>query len=85
MATSVYILCTLSSLVCALMLTRGYRRTRLPLLFWSAMCFFVLALANVLLVFDLVVYPSGDLTMWRTGITLVALGVLLYGLIFESN
>lgn len=86
MAHVVYILCTLASLLCAVLLMRGYKRSKHDLLFWSAVCFMILALANVILVVDLVVIgPDGaDLLLWRSGLSLVAMCVLLYGLIFKS-
>lgn len=85
MALTVYLLCALASLICAVLLIRGYRATRMPLLFWSALCFFVLALTNSLLFVDLSLFPKIDLSLWRTGITLGAFSLLLYGLIFESQ
>ena len=44
MAEVVYILCAATSLGCALMLLRGYRKLRTPLLFWSSACFVCFAL-----------------------------------------
>ena len=85
MAITVYLLCALASLVCALLLIRGYRTTRMPLLFWGALCFFVLVATNSLLFLDMVIFPQIDLSAWRTGITLGALSLLLFGLIFESQ
>ena len=85
MAITVYLLCALASLVCALLLARGYRATRMPLLFWGAACFFIFVITNSLLFIDLILFPGLDLAAWRTGITLVALSVLLYGLIFETQ
>jgi hypothetical protein len=89
----VYILCTVTCVVCAFQLWRGYRRTQLQLLFWSAICFFILAIANALLFVDLAVFPGVavivlpglELLTVRSCLTLVALLVLLYGLIFKSN
>ncbi|MEZ0276509.1 MAG: DUF5985 family protein [Roseimicrobium sp.] len=87
MAQLVYILCTLAALLCAVLLMRGYKRSKHDLLFWSAMCFMILALANIILVVDLVVLgPDGaDLVLWRSGLSLVGMCVLLYGLIFKSS
>jgi hypothetical protein len=85
MALTVYLLCALASLVCALLLSRGYRATRMPLLFWGAVCFFVLVATNSLLFIDMIVFPQIDLSTWRAGITLAAFSVFLYGLIFESQ
>ena len=85
MALIVYLLCAIASLVCALLLTRGYRATRMPLLFWGAVCFFILVATNSLLFLDLIIFPGIDLSGWRSAITLVAFTVFLYGLIFESQ
>ena len=85
MALTVYLLCAVASLVCALLLTRGYRATRMPLLFWGAVCFFVLVATNSLLFIDLIIFPQLDLASWRSGVTLSAFTLLLYGLIFESH
>ena len=45
----VYLLCALTSLACAVLLLRGYFRTRVRLLLWSGLCFVGLALNNALL------------------------------------
>jgi hypothetical protein len=57
----------------------------LRLLFWSTLCFCILALANALLIVDLVVMPERDLSTGRTIITLFGMLILLYGLIFKSD
>jgi hypothetical protein len=85
MALVVYSLCALASLVCAFLLIRGYRSNRTRFLFWSALCFFVLAVSNLLLFVDLVIWAEVDLSLLRTAVTLVALGFMLYGLIFETE
>jgi hypothetical protein len=86
MAVLVYSLCTLTSFGCAVLLWRGYRRRRLRLLFWSSICFLILTLSNVGLFFDLVVFPTEvDLSLVRNGLSLLAVLVLLYGQIFESQ
>jgi hypothetical protein len=81
MAEAVYLLCALTSLVCAFLLLRGYRRSRTPLLFWSCLCFAGLAINNVLLFVDLVVVPEFDLRMLRATSALVSLALLVYGLV----
>ena len=85
MAATVYILCGLTSLVCTILLARAYRTSRVRLLFWSIICFAGLTVSNVLLILDLLIFPSGpDLIAWRTGVTLAAVGSLLYGLIVDA-
>ena len=85
MAEAVYILCAATSIACALLLFRGYRRSRTPLLFWSSLCFAGLALNNVLLFVDLVVVPTTDLSIVRSLTALIALGLLLFGLVWNSR
>lgn len=85
MAEIVYALCALTSTLCAVLLLRGYRTNRVPLLFWSGLCFVGLALNNFLLFIDLIIVPQIDLFMWRTGVALAAMCVLLYGLIWERR
>jgi hypothetical protein len=85
MASTVYLLCAFTSLVCTVLLARAYRASRVRLLFWSILCFAGLTASNILLVIDLVFFPSGpDLMIWRTGVTLAAVGALLYGLIVDA-
>ncbi|WP_009963889.1 DUF5985 family protein [Verrucomicrobium spinosum] len=85
MVETVYILCSLSAFACAILLFRGYRETRLPLLLWSALCFTLLAATNVVLILDMIVYPSRDLSLQRNLLTGAAMAVQLYGLIFNSR
>jgi len=86
MAQAVYILCALTSLVCAILLLRGWRAARSPLLFWSGLCFAGLAVNNGLLLLDLVVFPTSmDLRLLRNLTALVSVSLLVHGLIAESR
>ncbi len=85
MGLLVYVLCALTSLCCAVLLWRGYRRSHVRLLFWSALCFAALALNNALLVLDVRVLPATDLSVIRSIPALVGIFLLLYGLIWESD
>ena len=82
-AALVYGLCLLTSALCAWLLWRAYGRSRAPLLAWSAACFGLLALNNLFVVLDMLVLTEVDLTLWRQGSSLAAIGVLLYGFIWE--
>ena len=82
---SVYMLCLFTSVVCALLLVRAFRRQRTRLLLWSAACFATLSLNNLLLVLDVLVFPHVDLRLYRAAVTFVALGFLLYGFVWESD
>ena len=84
MAEAVYILCAVTSLACALMLARGYLRSRARLLLWSSLCFIGFALNNSLLFVDKVLLPTQvDLSTVRTSTALLGLLILLYGLIWD--
>ena len=80
-----YLLAVLTCLACTLLLWRSYARTGLRLLLWSALCFVGLTVSNLLLFFDLAVFPEIDLRPWRLAAALFGLAFLLYGFIFESE
>jgi len=82
-APAVYLLCLLASLTCAGLLARSYARHRTRILLWSAACFALLALNNLLMVLDIIVFPQTDLSLARTCCSLAAVGTLLYGFIWE--
>lgn len=83
MAEAVYVLCAVTSIVCAVMLVMAYRSSRSRLLLWSSFCFVCLAANNVLLLVDLMFVPSIDLSLWRTGVATGGLSVLVFGLIWD--
>lgn len=86
MAEVVYVLGALTTLLCAVMLLRGYRSGRRRLLLWSGLCFVGLTLSNVLLFVDLVLFPTDvSLYPWRLGTAALAMLFLLFGLVFESE
>ncbi len=85
MPGSVFLLCAATCLLCSVLLFRAYRRRRVPLLFWSALCFFGLMLDNAMLYADLHVFPEVRLVMWRKIPGLIATVLLLFGLIWESE
>lgn len=84
-ANAVYILCAVTSALCAILLLRGYRQSGARLLFWSALCFLGLALNNVVLIVDVRVLPEIDLLTWRLVPALAGVGLLVYGLIWETR
>jgi hypothetical protein len=85
MASIVYLLCAATSIGCAILLGRGYRRSRVPLLLWSTICFVGLALDNSLLFLDRVVFPDATEFAPRRLLSLIGVAVLLYGLIWEAD
>ncbi len=80
-----YILCTVVSLLCAVMLLRGYVRGRHRLLLWSGICFSGLTLANGLVFVDLVLLPHLDLYLARETTTALSMLILLFGMIWEGQ
>ena len=81
--TSVYLLCFATSSACAWLLARNYSRTRARLLLWSAVCFGFLAINNLLVVIDLVLIEDITLQIPRLISSLLAVGVLLFGFIWD--
>ena len=81
----VYLLCFISSALCGYLLVIGYMRGRERLLLWSAACFCLLALNNLLVFLDLIVLPNIDLSLPRSLTALAAIGVLIYGFIWEID
>ncbi|QRK13678.1 hypothetical protein JQX13_18915 [Archangium violaceum] len=85
MANAVFLLCAATSLACAVLLLRGYAHNRVPLLLWSSLCFVGLAVNNMLLVVDLVIIPGRDLLLFRNLSGLLALALLVFGLVWDSE
>ena len=79
----VYALCFATSAACALLLGRTYRRTGTPLLFWSTICFGLLAGNNLVLILDMLVVTRIDLSLVRLSLSLGAVLVLLFGFIWN--
>jgi hypothetical protein len=82
---AVNILGTVTVALCAILLLRAYLRVRQRLLFWCGLCFAGLAVANAILIFDLHVLPHDDFYRWRLGAAALAMILMVYGLIFESD
>jgi uncharacterized membrane protein len=85
-ATLVYLLCMLTSAVCAGLLVRAYLRDRTRLLLWTAISFVCLAINNALVFADLVIVgPILDLRPYRLAAAFAAVCALLYCFIRESD
>jgi hypothetical protein len=80
----IYLMCVSTSLLCAYLLARAYRRSRTKLLIWSALCFALLAANNLVLAADILLLPAIDLTVIRLATSLAAISVLLFGFVWES-
>jgi hypothetical protein len=85
MAAAVYSLCMMTAFTCAWLLLQAWRRSRYGLLLWSGVCFSGLTVNNLLLVIDKLVLPEVDLSVLRVSVALVAMTVLLFGLIWDSE
>ena len=85
MAQTVYILCGIFSVACAVLLFRSYRQAPSHLLFWSGLCFGFLAINNMILFADVVLFPQFDFNgaLLRSICGAVAGSVMLFGLIWE--
>ena len=84
-AISVYLLCVLTSALCAVLLGRSYLRTRMRLLLWSSLCFVLLAANNLVVVIDLAILPAVDLRLLRHALSLGAVLLLLIGFIWDRE
>jgi len=85
MASIIYALCALTSVLCAWLLLRSYARRKYNLLLWSGLCFVGLSVNNLLLVLDRLIFLGVDLSMARLITALCAMLLLLYGLISEKT
>jgi hypothetical protein len=70
--------------LCAILLLRAYARVRRSLLLWSGLCFVGLTVSNFLVFADIVVFRR-DLYTYRLVSAVIAMALLLYGLIWESQ
>ena len=80
---TIYLLCVVTSLLCAYLLARAYPRGKTRLLIWSALCFALLAINNLVLAADVLLLPDIDLSILQLLTSLSAVCVLLYAFIWE--
>lgn len=85
MSGAVYLLCAATSFGCAVLLWRGARTSNVRMLFWSALCFFGLAIDNLLLYVDVIAIPSIDLSLAPKIAGLISIMLLNFGLIWDSD
>ncbi len=85
MGEIVYALCAVTSFACAVLLWRGYRRSRSRFLLWCCICFIALTANNLTLFADMVLLPNMNLLLLRTVLALVGMLALLYGMIWDSD
>jgi hypothetical protein len=79
-------LAALTSIGCMVLLFRGYFRSSVRLVFWTALCFVFLSINNVVLFIDRIVLPTQvDLRVMRLAAALVGIACLLYAFVWESE
>jgi hypothetical protein len=81
----IYGLCFVASTACTWLLLRGYRRSLTRLLLWVGLCFAFLSLNCLAVLFDILILPQYDFQALRHAASLIAVGVLLFGLVWESE
>lgn len=79
------LLAALTSLTCMVLLFRAYAANGVRLLLWSALCFVCLTTNNVLLFFDLAVFPDLNLRLYRIVAAFAGILFLLYGFLREAE
>jgi hypothetical protein len=84
-SASIYTLCALTAMTCAILLLRAYKRSGYKLLLWGGICFVGLTLNNFVLIIDRLIIPYRDLHPWRLVLALISLLILLYGLIWDAE
>ena len=85
MTPALNILTCCTTLLCAILLLRAFKRVRRRLLLWSGLCFVGLSISYLFVIVDLLVFPNTDLYTYRLGSTAISMLLLLYGLIWESQ
>ena len=83
--SAVYFLCFATSAACAILLARNYLRTASRLLLWSALCFLLLALNNLVVILDMIVFPDINFRLLRLVFSLSAVVVVLFGFIWDLD
>jgi uncharacterized membrane protein YbjE (DUF340 family) len=87
-ATVVYVLCAVTSAACSILLFRMFwkhRRHASRLVLWSSLSFAGFAVSNALVLADFIVLRTPELAIARAATACVAGGVLLFGLISETE
>lgn len=85
MTIALDVITLLTTILCSFFLLRAYQNVRKRLLLWSGLCFVGLAAANLLRIADLRIFLAVDLYTYRLLATAIAMALLLYGLIWESQ
>ena len=85
MAIAVYVLCSLTSALCAVLLLREFRLRKVRLLLWSGLSFAGFAVSHALVFADVVLVPDTNLSVLRAGSACASIMLLLFGLIWDLD
>ena len=85
MTIALDVLTFLTTLLCAGFLLRAWQNVRKRLLLWSGLCFLGLAVSNALRIADLRIFLAADLYTYRLSASAIAMCLLLWGLVWESQ
>jgi hypothetical protein len=85
MTAAVYLLCVVTSALCAYLLFRAHQRTSRRFLLWGALCFVFLMVNNAFVIIDLLWFPEGSLVAFRQFAELIAVSVMIYGFMWETD
>lgn len=85
MAAIVYLLCTLSSILCTYLVFRTYRASGARFLLSCTIGFSGLAVANAILFIDLLLVPGVDMLVYRQLTTFISLLALVWGFVWETR
>jgi heme/copper-type cytochrome/quinol oxidase subunit 4 len=80
-----FALAVVSSFACMVLLFRGYLQKRVRLLMWGALCFVGLTINNIMMFTDLIIFPQGDLRLFRLIPALAGAACMVYALIWEPD
>jgi Family of unknown function (DUF5985) len=83
--TALYVLSSLTTLLCAALLLRGYSYSQQRLLLWSGLCFVGLTISNLFVIADMVLFPGIDFFTYRIGAAAAGMALMLFGLVWETR
>jgi hypothetical protein len=83
MAPFVYIMCTVTSGICAALLLREHRRTASRVLLWCGLAFVGFTISNALVFTDFVLVPATSLALVRAIANWMATTVLVVALVWD--
>ena len=84
-AAIVFLACAITSVLCVVLLVRGWLASRSRLLLWSSLGFTGLALNNIILVLDRLVIVDANLALVRAVPAFLGVLVLLTGCIWDAD